>query len=248
MDRWRYFDITHTNHEVLNPLSNSSLDELIELISPLDGGRVLDIACGKAEPLTRIVERYGVSAVGVDLSPPFVDAARKRLAERVPGADVEIVEVDGAKYEPAGEPFDAALCLGASWIWDGYEGTLKALSRFVRRGGLVVSGEPYWKQPPVREYLEREDLRADTFGTHRQNVETGLGLGLVPEYALVSAVEDFDRYEALQWRAAERFAVAHPDDQDLADVQERCRASRDTYLKWGRDTLGWAVYVFATPI
>jgi SAM-dependent methyltransferase len=247
MDRWRYFHISHTDHDILNPLSSAKMDELVELIGPLDGGRVLDIACGKAEPLTRIVERYDVSAAGVDLSPPFVAAARERVAERTPGADVEIVELDGASYDPGDDRFDVALCLGASWIWGGFEGTLKALAGFVRPGGLVVSGEPYWKQTPAEEYLKREGLRADTFGTHAKNVQVGLDLGLNLEYALVSSDGDFDRYEALQWRATERFAVSHPADPDVADVLERCRSSRESYLGWGRDTLGWAVYVFATP-
>ena len=247
MDRWRYFDITHTDHDILNPLSSESLDELVTLLGPLGAtSRLLDIACGKAEPLVRMVERYGLSAVGVDLSPPFVAASRERVTARVPGAEVQIVESDGANYR-TDEPFDVAMCLGASWIWQGYEGTLKALADFVRRGGLIVSGEPFWKQTPTQEYLDSQELTAEMFGTHEENVATGVRLGLNLEYALAGATEDFDRYEALQWRAAERFAASNPDDPDAAVLLEQCRGFRDSYLRWGRDSLGWAVYVFATP-
>jgi hypothetical protein len=39
-------------------------------------------------------------------------------------------------------------------------------------------------------------------------------------------------------------AQQHPDDPDLEELTERVNQSRDTYLKWGRNTLGWAVYLF----
>ena len=45
-------------------------------------------------------------------------------------------------------------------------------------------------------------------------------------------------------QGAERYAAANPDDPDAAEIVRRQRAARDTYLRWGRDTLGWAVYLF----
>ncbi len=58
---------------------------------------------------------------------------------------------------------------------------------------------------------------------------------------------DWDRYTGLQIRAAERFAVAHPDDPDLPDLLSRARRDFDAYLRWGRDSLGWCIYLFRTP-
>lgn len=247
MDRWKYFDVTHQDHLICNPTSTAKLDELIGLLDLPPGGRVLDIACGKGEPLVRLVERYGVRAVGVDLSPPFLRAARERVALRVPGAEVELLELDGAAY--AGEPgsFDLAMCLGASWIWDGYRGTLRALARFVKPGGLVLSGEPYWKRDPDPAYLASMELTRALFADHAGNVAIGVEEGLIPLYTMVSTDDEWDRYEGLQWRAAERYAAAYPDDPDAPAIRDRCRASRDAYLHWGRATLGWAMYLFRRP-
>lgn len=244
MDRWKYFDVTHRDHLICNPTSPAKLDELIGLLDLPSGGRVLDIACGKGEPLVRIVERYGVRAVGVDLSPYHLGDARERVAARLPGADVELLEMDGAAY--AGKPgsFDLAMCLGASWIWGGYRGTLRALSRFVKPGGLVLSGEPYWKREPDPEYLAADNLTREVFADHAGNVAIGVEEGLAPLYTMVSSDDEWDRYEALQWRAAERYAVAHPEAPDALAIRDRCRAYRDAYLRWGRDTLGWAMYLF----
>jgi hypothetical protein len=63
-------------------------------------------------------------------------------------------------------------------------------------------------------------------------------------HTIVSNDDDWDEYEGLQWYAAAEYARAHPDDPDLAEVVERVEKDRKTYLRWGRDTVGWAIYMF----
>lgn len=244
MDRWKFFDICHRDHVVCNPLSVTKLDELVTLSDLSPGARVLDIACGKAELLLRLAERYGVRGDGVDLSPYCVREAREKARARVPDAVLTFHEQDGGTFDAPPGSYDLAMCIGASWTFGGHRGTLRALSRFVRAGGLVVAGEPYWRITPEPAYLEASGLDAGMFATHAGNVEIGVEEGLVPLYTLVSNEDDWDRYEALQWRAAERYAVALPGDPDAAEIVRRQRAARDTYLRWGRDTLGWAIYLF----
>lgn len=245
MDRWRYFAITHADHAIMNPLGDEQLDHLIDLLDLADGARVLDIGCGKGEALIRVAERYRIHGTGVDLSPHSIREARERGAARVPDAALEWIEADGAAYDAGPGSFDLAMCLGASWIWGGYRGTLRALRAAARPGGLVVSGEPYWRRTPEPEYLTSAGLQAETFGTHAGNVATGVDEGLIPLYTIDATQQAWDRYEGLQWRAAERFAVTHPEDPDAVETRDRQRHARDTYLRWGRDTLGWAVYLFA---
>lgn len=244
MNQWRYFDITHRDHEICNPTSSEKLDEMLGLLALPEGSRALDIACGKAEFTVRVVERYGARSVGVDLAPTFVEAARQRVAERVPDADVEILEMDAADYHPEPESFDLSICLGASWIWGGHRGTLDALRGFTREGGQILVGEIFWKQEPPDEYLEGFGLTRDSCGSHFDNVQTAIDVGLTPLYTMVSNGDDFDRYEALQWRAAELWAAANPDDPDRKAILERCRSYRDLYLRWGREVLGWSLYLF----
>ena len=244
VERFRYFDIGLKHHILCNPTSIAKLDAMLALLAIPANGRLLDIACGKAELLVRAVERYGCSAVGVDLSPYALQEARALVAARVPDANVELLEIDGAAYDGPYASFDAVCCLGASWIWQGHTGTLKALARWARPGGYILVGEPYWRKEPDPEYLAADDLKADVFASHHGNVEAGVKLGLTPVYATTSNFDEWDHYETLQWYAVERWAREHPNDPDRAEILERAARYRESYLRWGRDTLGWALYLF----
>jgi hypothetical protein len=110
-----------------------------------------------------------------------------------------------------------------------------------------VVGEPYWKQEPDAAYLAAASLEAAMFSSLHGNAEIGGEEGLTLLYAMASGDADWDRYEMLQLRAAERYAVGHPDDPDVPELLERVRSGVDAYLRWGRATLGWAIYVFRAP-
>jgi ubiquinone/menaquinone biosynthesis C-methylase UbiE len=243
MDIWKFFSVTHGYHVVCNPMSTEKLDELIGLLKLNPGSAVLDIACGKGEMLTRLAERYEVSGVGVDISPYFVKDTKQKLQERAPGAQIEILNMDGAHYNPD-RLFDLAMCIGASWVYKGHQGTLRALKAMTKPGGLILVGEPFWLKEPDDGYLAAENHTRDMFGTHYENVLVGEHEGLLPLYTMVSNQDDWDRYETLQWYAAERYARDNPDDPDVSEVLVRAAHGRTNYLRWGRDTLGWALYLF----
>jgi SAM-dependent methyltransferase len=245
MDLLRFFDITHREHVVCNPISIEKLEELIELLSLRPGARALDIAGGKGEFLIRLAERYGIEGVGVDLSPYCIADAQRKHQQRVPEAQLRFLEMEGADYAPEEpESFDVVACIGASWIYGGHKETLRALASMAKEESWIVVGEPYWRQPPAEEYLTAIGQERSAYGTHRENVEVGQAQGLELAYTLVSSPDDWDRYEGLQWYAAEQWARAHPEDPDVAAVLEHVRRNKMAYLTWGRETLGWAIYVF----
>lgn len=248
MDMWKYFGITHTDHTIMDPMSVAKTGELIELLRLPAGGRVLDVACGKAEFLCLVAELYDVTGTGLDLSPITIAAARENVTARGLDERIELLHMDGGEYEPEGEGlFDLASCIGGSWIYEGHAGTLEALNRLARPGGLVLVGEPFWRTEPDPDYLKQTGQEAGLFGTHVSNVQAGVDRGLSFMYSVVSSEDDWDRYEGLQWQAAERYAVAHPDDPDVEALLQTSRNNRDAYLRWGRDCLGWAIYLFRKP-
>ena len=193
MDAWKYYALGHEHHVVCNPLSEAKLDEIIELLALPPGARVLDIGCGKGEFLVRTAVRWGCQAAGVDLSPHFVAHARARVQSAGLEHSVRIVEGNGSEHRADPSSFDASACFGASWIWGGFKQTLDALRTWTKPGGLLLSGEPFWRRPPSPEYLKASELSESMFSSHAGNVAIGTDLGLRLMHTIVSSHDDWDR-------------------------------------------------------
>lgn len=249
MEIWKFFDITHREHVFCNPMSVEKFDELIALLRLKPKDRVLEIATGKGEFIIRLAEQYDIEGTGVDLSPHFISSAKKKLQERIPDANLTFLEMDGADYKPeAPEDFNLVACIGASWIFNGHKETLTALSGMAAPNSWVIVGEPYWRREPAVEYLAVIGEERGTYGTHYENMKAGQELGLKLVYTLVSSQDDWDRYEGLQWYAANAWASKNPDDGDVEEVLKRVYENRENYLRWGRETFGWAIYLFKKEV
>ena len=245
LDKWKYFAITHKHHLICNVLHEEKLERFCQLLNLPNGSRVLDIACGKGEFLVRLAEKYDISGVGVDLSPYCIEDCKKKHTERAPDANLRFIEMDGAMYQPdSGELFDVSMCIGASWVFEDHVGTLQALMKMTKSGGLVIVGEPFWLQEPDAEYLELTGMTRESFRPHEENVRLGEDLGLTCIYTIVSNKDDWDHYETLQWWAVDDYIHSHRDDSDNQELLERTRKAKEIYLKWGRNTINWAIYIF----
>ena len=117
----------------------------------------------------------------------------------------------------------------------------------VRGGGLVLAGEPFWVGEPSPEHIAASEFERDSLTSHAENVQTGVDLGLSFLHTIVSSQDDWDWYEGLQWYSSQRYLREHPDTELAREIRERSDGYRDAYLRWGRDELGWAVYLFQRP-
>jgi len=245
----KFYDITHREHVICNPTSEEKLAYLVELLRLPAGAQVVDIACGKGEFLIRLATAYGVRGTGIDISPFYIAEARRRLMLRAPGAGITFSQMDGADFKPD-EPhsLDLASCIGASWVFGGHANTLETLTSMVKPGGWIIVGEPYWQLEPSEDYLKELGCTTEEFGSHFSNAEAGKQQGITLVHTIVSSKDDWDRYEGLQWFAISEFARTHPDDPDLVEVDERVSKAKSAYLRWGRDTLGWAIYMFRSQV
>jgi len=106
---------------------------LLDLLGPVAGLRVLDIACGHGR-LTRELARRGAEAVGIDVSGNLLSKAQERelhepLGIRYIHADVTTPGILG------GRQFDKVTCsFGLSDI-DNLDGAIAAVSLALRPGG-----------------------------------------------------------------------------------------------------------------
>ena len=67
--------------------------------------------------------------------------------------------------------------------------------------------------------------------------------GLPVVSVIASSEDDWDRYETLHWKAVEGWLAESAGDPDAAEVREWHEREKRTYLRHGRDYLGWAIFV-----
>ena len=245
MNHTKFATIAHRDHAVCCPISIEKADRLFALLDLPSGARVLDVGCGKAALLERLIERFGCLGVGVDSNPHFLAEARARGFDRGVAGKLELAESEVAKMSLAPASFDAALCVGATRaVYGSYANTVRSLAALVKPGGKVVVGEHFWMRKPDVGYLKASGVKLDDYTEHAGNVATGLAEKQLYLYSVVADSDDLDHYAGLYIRAVEAWCLDNPRDLDATAARDRIRTWRDTYLKWGRETLGFAVYLF----
>lgn len=245
VDKWKYYDIRHKRHLLCNPMNKEKFEKLCRFLRLKRGAHVLDIACGKGEFLIRLAELYDISGVGVDISPYCITDCLEKHRKRVPNSNIKFIKMNGAKYKPeSSELFDLTLCIGASWVYGGYRGTIRTLKNVTKPDGLIAVGEAFWLKDPSEEYLKASGTAREDFGTLESNMKVGEEEGLICIYTLVSNHDDWDHYESLKWWNVDDYVRANPCDRDVQELLERTKREKDIYLRWERETLGWAIYVF----
>jgi SAM-dependent methyltransferase len=233
-----YYAVAERDHEIQNPLSREKIRELGRRLRLAPETQVLDLACGKCGPATLLAGEFGCRITAVERAPEFVADARERIAAAGLEDRIELVEADAAAFDLGEERYDVVMCLGASFIWSGLEPELAVLRPAVRERGAVVVGEPFWKRWPLPEGIEDGG-----YVPLAQTVARITAAGLPVETLIASSLDDWDRYESLHWRALQDWLAANPDDEDAGRIRELHEHNRDDYLAWGRDLLGWAVFV-----
>ena len=244
LDPRKFSAIAHRDHDHCNPMAAAKIERILDLVT-LDGASLaLDLGCGRAELALRIIERFGSTVLAVDHSPFMLDAARERAQWTGAVAKLQLDDTNIRAFRADPETFQLTVMLGAGGIDGGIAGICRTLSQWTKPNGYVLVGEGYWKRKPSAEYLALLGCDAGRYADHRGNVQAGVDAGLIPLHAAVASDDEWDEYEWKYSRAIERYVAEQPDDADGPAMLERVRRWRDGYLRWGRDTLGFGVYLY----
>jgi len=233
-----YYAVAERDHDLQNPTSPEKIRHVGELLRLGPQSRVLDVACGMGGPAMLLASTFGCTIVGVERSPDFVTWGRERIEAAGLSGRVEIVEGDASAYPLEPAAWDAALCLGATFVFDDLPGTVAALMPTVKTGGYLAIGEPFWKEWPLPR-----DVDDMGYVPLEETVERFTARGLALTGLVAASVDDWDRYESLHWRALEEY-LAENDDAEIRERHERARAD---YLRYERRLLGWGIFVGRKP-
>jgi SAM-dependent methyltransferase len=240
MNRSRFSLLAHQLLVYAAPIAETTIEELLSLLPLHAASSAVDIGCGKARLLGQLVERFGLQATGVDL-----DAEALALARGGVGASATLIQQSAIEFQPS-ERFDLSMCIGSSHALGGLSPTLVRLQELTKPGGLILLGEGYWKKEPEQDYLDAFGGSRDALLSFWATVQCALSTGLSPVWTAVSSERDWDHYEGLYRFAMSRFLIEHPTDPEFEAFRQRSESWYRAYLRWGRETMGFALFLFQT--
>jgi SAM-dependent methyltransferase len=233
-----------------NPLSAQTLDRTLAWAGLKPGLRTLDLGCGNAAMSIHLAEAYGLTIDAIERSPAVSDIARRRLEGRGAPGSVTLHTVDSATFLKDAQPYDLIVCVGASAVVPGPpepQAIMETLKAHVKPGGMVLWSDPYWKADPDPAFVAMLGPYA-AYKTHAGNIEAGEAAGLELRYAGASPAHEWDDCAFSLYAAPQAWLAEHPDDPQAADVRLRIQMQRMAYMTFGRDTLGFGLYLFRRPL
>jgi SAM-dependent methyltransferase len=247
MDIPLIFNISESAHCIHNPFTPEKLATLGAALRLESGARVLDLGSGSGEMLCTWARDYGIIGTGIDMSQLFTEQAKLRAEELGVADQVKFIHGDAAGYV-SDEKVGVAACVGATWIAGGVIGTIELLARSLQNGGIILIGEPYWRQLPPTEDVAKGCLAGSIsdFLMLPELLASFRRLGYDVVEMVLADQDSWDRYEAAKWLTMRRWLEANPNDEFAKDVRAKLNLEPERYAAYTREYLGWGVFALMT--
>lgn len=243
MDIPRIFNITESAHRIHNPFTPEKLATLGAALRLTPETSILDLGSGSGEMLCTWARDYGIVGTGIDMSPLFTQQAKQRAVALGVADRVNFVHGDASGYV-AQSKVQVAACVGATWIAGGVAGTIELLRQSLGTGGIILIGEPYWRQlPPTEEVAQGCLAHAISDFLPLPALLASFGhLGYDVVEMVLADQEGWDRYEAAKWLTMRHWLEANPEDELAHEVRAQLTTEPVRYATYTREYLGWGVF------
>jgi trans-aconitate methyltransferase len=165
--------------------------EVLELLSPREGERILDLGCGTGH-LTSQIAASGATVIGLDKSPAMIERARTLY----PDLRFEAADATSFRFD---EPFDAVFSNAAiHWMKD-QDGVADSIRRALKPGGRFAAefggkGNLQKLRSALREVLDAGGYSWDREATRRCYASIGEYATLLESHGFrVTYATHFDR-------------------------------------------------------
>jgi SAM-dependent methyltransferase len=227
---------------LVNPSSAEKMLKVGQFLRLAPGSQVIDFGSGFGEVLALWAETYGISGTGIEIRQQACSRALHKMVERGLEDRIEIVCANGADFAFPPHVFDAAACLGASFIWGGFQPALRALKEAIHPGGRIAVGEPYWLNSSVPADIKQKE---PDFHNELELLQIIRQEGFDLAGEVRASHDDWDRYQSDNWHALLLWLETNPHHPERQQVFDHLRQSQEDYLSYYREYVGWAVYILA---
>jgi SAM-dependent methyltransferase len=225
-----------------SPLSDMRADTIAGELAARAPELVLDIGCGWAELLLRVLERCDAHGVGVDDDPRALARATANIARRGLAGRVEIVPSLIAAPAAA----DVVICSGSSQVFGKTATAFAPLFGLVRPGGRLLFGDGFWDPAAapgddsvpadMRELPDLPDL-----------VDAAVAAGFRPLRIETATAAEWEAFESRYLADWEEWLLDHPGHPQAAAIQAKADNHRNRWLRGYRHALGYAYLMLARP-
>jgi len=221
-----------------NPMTDETADRLVAELAAAEPASVLDVGCGWAELLLRVLAACPrAMGRGIDHDDPLIERAARNAADRGLTSRVSFSSTLGAE-----QPADLVINLGAEHVFGDLDAALAALWPLVRPGGRLLLGTQFWEKPPTEDLIEVIGQVPSLAGL----LDAAVVVGWRPLGLQVATLQDWDHFEFRFLGDWEQFVMAPAATGEAASARLAADEYRAEYLR-RRGILGFAFLNLGRP-
>jgi SAM-dependent methyltransferase len=227
------------------PMSIELADALAKRLATREPTTILDVGCGWAELLLRVVAQAPSSVgVGIDIDEPLLERAManatlRQLQERV--------KFQTQLPQPGIDSADVVICVGAEHVFGCQHGALVNLFDLVNAGGLLLFGTGYWEKPPTVEEAASIGAVPGDYRTLAELVELSIDSGFRLLDLRTATRREWEEFEFGYLADWEDWLMDWSNDPQATSVRSRADTHRTEYLRGWREVMGFAYLVLGRP-